>query len=140
MTKEVKEYLGKIYRTNEFINAKECEISQLRDLSVKTTMVFNGSGVKNKSHENKKELIICKIVDLEQTLLDDINNVVDLSREIYDIIERVKDPDYRLLLEYRYLIGLTWDSIAEKMGFTTQWINVLHKRALNEVESIMSIY
>ncbi len=140
MTKEVKEYLGKIYRTNEFINAKECEITKLRELAVKTTTTFNANGVKNKSYDNKKELIICKIVDLEQTLLDDIDDIVYLSKEIYDVIKNVKDPDYRLLLEYRYLNGLTWDSISENMGFTTQWINVLHKRALNEVESIINIY
>ena len=134
MANNVKDYLGRVYRTNEFINTKEDQLNYLRDMSVKTTSIINASGVRNSSNENKKEIILCKIVDLEQDLLTEINTVIDLNKEVSGAIKRVEDPDYRLILECRYLNHLTWSNIAEQLGFTPQWVNVLHNRALKELE------
>lgn len=131
----MKDYLGQAYRENELIHAKENQILYLHDLSEKTTALhFNESGIRNQSNDNKKENIICKIVDLEDELLDDIKNIVDSSEEIMHIIKNVQNPDYRLLLQYRYLNFKTWAEIADEMHFTTQWINVLHHRALQELD------
>ena len=134
MANNVKDYLGRVYRANEFINTKEDQLNYLRDMSVKTTSIINASGVRNSSNENKKEIILCKIVDLEQDLLTEINTVIDLNKEVSGAIKRVEDPDYRLILECRYLNHLTWSNIAEQLGFTPQWVNVLHNRALKELE------
>lgn len=50
-------------------------------------------------------------------------------------IDAVPEARLRLLLQYRYLDGLTWEAIAEKMGLSSQWVHVLHRRALCQLHA-----
>ncbi len=43
---------------------------------------------------------------------------------------KIEDRRIRELMVYRYLHGLTWTEIAERMYFTERWVMKLHKRGL----------
>lgn len=53
-----------------------------------------------------------------------------LRRKIEDAIATVSDGRLRLLLEYKYIDGLTWELIAEKMDTDLRWVYRLHGQAL----------
>lgn len=40
------------------------------------------------------------------------------------------DVDQRVLVRYRYLIGLTWDDICDRMAYSPRQIHYIHSRAL----------
>lgn len=40
------------------------------------------------------------------------------------------------ILTMRYLLGYTWEEIANKLNYTYQWVHNLHKRALKEWDEI----
>ena len=56
-----------------------------------------------------------------------------LKGEIYRAIRTVEDPTRRLLLEYRYIHGLTWEQVAERMGYDLRWVHRLHGKALGQL-------
>ncbi len=55
---------------------------------------------------------------------------MDLKQKITREIDSISNDEYRLLLTLRYLNYDTWEQIAVKMGYTYQWVHVLHSRAL----------
>ena len=67
------------------------------------------SGTRN---VQQMEDIICKIVDLEKEINEDINRLVDLKFEIMSIIKAIGNLIYQTLLEQRYLCFRTWEQIA----------------------------
>jgi hypothetical protein len=66
------------------------------------------------------EDIIVKIVDLENEINQDIDELVDLKREIVTIIKKIENPVYQTLLELRYLGFKSWEQIAVEMGYSLQ--------------------
>ena len=54
---------------------------------------------------------ICKIVDLEREINEDIDRLVDLKAEARRVINAVSDPDQQLMLELRYLCYKPWNEI-----------------------------
>ena len=131
-----KEYLGQAYRLDQRINSKLEQVLSLRDLTTKATATMSdmpGGGSRN---VYKMQDIIGKIIDLENEINADIDQLVDLKRDIVAIIKAVENPEYQTLLELRYLCFKTWEQIAVDMGYELRWLYRLHHRALDAVSEI----
>ena len=66
-----------------------------------------------------------------------IAEMTKLLDEIEKLLGEVGNPDYRLLLELRYLQGLTWEQIAKKMHYSWRHIIRLHGKALLQMQDVM---
>lgn len=125
-----KEYLGQAYRLDQRINSKLEQVLSLRDLTTKATATMSdmpGSGSRN---VYKMQDIIGKIIDLENEINADIDQLVDLKREMVAVIKSVKNPEYQTLLELRYLCFKPWEQIAVEMGYSIHHLYRLHNSAL----------
>ena len=128
-----KEYL-KGYRTNRRrINRIDDEVTELRELaaSVKAT---DYSGMPHGSG-NQKDLSdeLARIDTLEKRLEQEREKCVESYISIENIIKAVKDDDENDVLFYRYVKGLRWWEIAEKMDFselTTPMLNEFVEKIL----------
>ena len=127
-----KEYLNKLRTLDKQIDSKLEQIDRLRSLSerVTTTLSFTPKGA---GGANRTEYCIERIWQLEKEVTEDIDRLVDMKSGIRGAIERVENDKHRMLLEYRYLCGDTWERIAEKMEIEVRWIYELHGRALQEI-------
>jgi len=76
------------------------------------------------------ENIICKMIDLENEINNDIDTLVDLKRDIVAIIKGIQNPEYQTLLELRYLCFNNCEQIAVDMGYSLQHIFHIHDKAL----------
>lgn len=56
------------------------------------------------------------------------------TQAIEKAVSGVDDPRYRLLLRYRYIDGLKWETIADLMRYDVRWIYRLHGEALRAIE------
>ena len=111
-----KEYLNQAYRLDQRINSKLEQVMSLRDLTTKATATM--SDMPSGSHNvYKMQDIIGKIIDLENEINADIDQLVDLKREMVSAIKAVEDPEYQTLLELRYLCFKTWEQIAVEMNY-----------------------
>ena len=134
-----KQYLQQAYRLNELINSNQRELDQLRALSTSISspdMLYErvNSGA---SSCDKIGNIVAKIVDLNDTINEELDRFVDLKKDIHNKIMLIPDNTEKLILKYRYIEFDTWESIAVKLGYTFQWVHVLHKRALKNFEKIL---
>ena len=135
-----KEYLKQAYRLDKLIEHDQREIERLQLLSVSIAPVDttreNVQGG-NKVYDTIGE-IIARIDEYARRLNDEIDEFVDLKTEIHSKIMKVQNNDARLILLYRYLEFMKWEEIAVKMGYSFQWVHVLHKRALKNFEKILN--
>ena len=125
-----KQYLRQLRRLSDIVQSKLDQIEALRSLAQKITHVPKTVSVQESIPEDKMTEIISKIVDLQKELKTDIDNLLDLKLKITHQINNIDNDDYKLLLMLRYLNFKTWEEIAVEMGYTYQWIHVLHGRAL----------
>ena len=59
------------------------------------------------------------------------------KREIMEVLDEVKDMNYRLILEKRYLCFESWPKIGEDMGHSDRWAQLKHQAALRVVQQIL---
>ncbi|MHB1455104.1 MAG: DUF1492 domain-containing protein [Saccharofermentanales bacterium] len=130
---DVKEYLTQAYRIDQRINSKIEQISSLRELATKATSTLTDMPHNPTKNISSMENIICKMVDLENEINDDIDALVDLKREIVSVIKKIQNPEYQTLLELRYLCFISWEQIAVDMGYNSQYVFHLHGKALKSV-------
>lgn len=75
-----------------------------------------------------------KVLEIEEKIDQEIDELQEVRRDIKTVLGQLEDDTLRLLMEYRYLDGLTWEQIAEKMNYSRQWITSLHGRALAQIK------
>lgn len=75
-----------------------------------------------------------RLIALEQRINARIREMCQVKRRAIDMIDRVEDGRFRELLDCYYIKGMTWEQVAEAMGYKdVRWVYVLHGRALREV-------
>lgn len=126
-------YLKRYITLDREIDRKLEEVSRLRSKLTRVTEVFTAEPKGGGSIRGKTENIIAKIVDLEKEIDADIDQLVAIRDEIKAVIESVEDDREKLLLQYRYLDGKTFEWIAAKMDLSWQWVHKLHSKALAKI-------
>ena len=132
-----KEYLMQAKFLDMRINSKIQQVEALNDLATSASSVLTGMPRNPNKATSKMADAVCKIVDLQAEINRDIDELVDLKRDIRELIAQIRKPEYRTLLELRYLGFRTWDVIAEEMGFEPRTIYRFHSNALRVVERLM---
>ena len=76
---------------------------------------------------------ICNAVDATATLYEYRSKAEAALREILTAIDSIQDERQKLLLTLRYINGLNFKDIKEKMHYEETQIFVIHGRALIEI-------
>ena len=74
-----------------------------------------------------------RLLELESRYGDEIRRFCRIKIQAVDAIRNVGNSTYEEILTLRYLDGLTWEAIAEAMGYDARYIQKLHGKALQRV-------
>ena len=127
-----KEYLGQAYRLDQHINDRLMQLSQLRALTQRITTAYDGEVVSRTRNVHALEDSVIRLMEAEESINEEIDRFVDIKMDISKTIARVRNENYRLILEKRYLCFMPWEKIAVDMGYSIQHIYRLHDWALRE--------
>jgi len=129
-----KEYLSQAFILDKRIQVKERRLEWLKNhasyVSNNLTEVVKFS----LSHRSAVEEAVVKIVDLEKELMNDINKMIELKKEIAYIIRSVNNIECETLLEMRYLTFMNWEEIAAQLNYSNHYIYHLHRKALTLIK------
>lgn len=128
-----KTYLQQALRLDERINSKIEQIESLNELARKCTAAITGMPHNPTPSTSTMSDAVSKIIDLQEEIKVDIDQLVDLKRELVKVIKAVNELECQMLLELRYLCYKSWEDIAVEMGYTVRNIHYLHKHALQLV-------
>ena len=132
-----KDYLGQAYRIDQRINSKLEQITSLRELATKATSTISDMPHAPSKKLHPMENIIIKMVALEGEINSDIDELVDLKRNIFSAIREIVNLEYKTLLELRYLCYKSWEQISVSMDYDIRYLYKLHSKALDECEIIL---
>jgi DNA-directed RNA polymerase specialized sigma subunit len=125
----VKEYLKQGFELARDIRLKRERIVRLREMAGHATSVSTAERVSGTPQRSKMENCIAQIDELER----EIDAAAGIIGEIKETIRGVEDINYRNVLELRYLDGMTWEQIGDRMHYSDRWVKTLHGRALERV-------
>ena len=132
-----KEYLSQAHHLDQRIDAKIAQVASLNELATKCTATLTGMPRNPNRGGSKIERAVLKIIEVEESLKHDVEDLVELKKEIMATIRAVSDVELQTLLEKRYLCFHTWEQIAVDMHYSGKWIQKLHDRALDVVADIL---
>ena len=105
----------------------------MNELATKCTATISDMpGNPNRGGSRMADAVI-KIIDLQEEINRDIDKLVELKREIMEVIRAVPNAEYQTVLEKRYLCFSAWEQIAVDMNYSIQHIHRMHSAALKEI-------
>ncbi|HQK35980.1 MAG TPA: DUF1492 domain-containing protein [Spirochaetales bacterium] len=128
-----KEYLGQAYRLDQRINSKLEQVASLNELATKCTSTLTGMPRNPNRGNSTMADAVGKIIDLQAEINRDIDQLVDMKREMVKLIKAVNNTEYQTLLELRYLCFKTWEQIAVDMGYNVRHVYRLHDEATEKI-------
>ena len=128
-----KEYLSQAFHIDQRISSKLSQVMRLREAAANCTAALSDTLRPDSPNQQRMEETICKIVDLEREINEDIDRLVDLKAEARRAINAVSDPDQQLILELRYLCYKPWNEIMTELGYSEPTIYRLHGEALKKI-------
>lgn len=133
-----KEYLGQAYRLDQHIKDRLVQLSQLRALTQQITTAYDREVVSRTRNVHALEDSVIRLMEAEEDMNREIDRFVDTKMDISQIIAKVRNENYRLILEKRYLCFMTWEQISKDMNYTNRWLRKMHDRALDVVDRLLA--
>lgn len=112
----------------------EAEIDELRTMRMGTSAGSGGGGCK--SWKNDLSGYAATLDSLERDLEKEREAQKQVFAQIRAVIVSLEDEREQDVLFYRYIKGLSWWEIAEKMIYSDRWVRKLHGRALMHLKSL----
>lgn len=134
---KAKAYLQEIKRLDKKIENKQMEIASLYDLIQSVTVPVKEVNVQSNGEQDKLGSGVSRIVDLQNEINADIDRYIDRKLEAIRLINRLENDDYINILVRRYVNYEEWQTIADNLHYTRQWIDKLHGRALLEFQKLI---
>lgn len=129
---EKKEYLQKAFDLNK---QYLCDIDELEQLnSIKSNLKaidYSKERVQESgSGEASYTRVVDKIVNLELKLLEEVDQMLDISADIENIISKLDNLNERLVCKYRHIQFKKWEEIADMMHMSKRHVQRIHKTAV----------
>lgn len=129
----VKDYLSSIRYTEQEIKSYVQQKEQLKDsLYIKTSTLRDDKVQESGGKYDDKYI---KYIELCEHINEKIDELFDLKLTISNQIDKIENPERRLILRLRYINLLSFEQIAVQMGYEIRNIHRIHGNALNDFET-----
>lgn len=131
-----KEHLEQLIEKDNTIRRKRQRLETLRSVAMNLSVEYKDEAVQRTREMHPLEKIMAKIIDLEREIDDDVNSLVDLKAEVWELLDRLTDERYKQLLWLKYAERKTWKEIGIALEYTDRYAKMLQPRALQSFEQI----
>lgn len=134
---ETKEFLKQVEKLDLRIKNKLIEQQQWKDIALGITANMDGERVQSSGAKSKMADAINRCVDMEAEIDSLIDNLVDLKKEVIQVIEKLDSAIEYDVLHRRYIQHQDLQEIADHYGKEYGWATTTHGRALKNVQRIL---
>ena len=125
---EKKEYLKQYQKHVRRIHRINSEIAELRSMKISPSVV--NDGMPHGSNQSDMSGYAAELDRMIRELIEERYKRIKVYQEIVNSIKRLKSENEKDVLFYRYIRGLDWWEIAEKMRYGERHIYKIHGKAL----------
>ena len=115
------------------------EIERRRESATGTTVRLKEINVQSGGAYDRMAEDVARIVDDEESLGDALAEIARKLKEILQAIESVPDEMQKTVLTLRYIEGLDWPDIQERISYERTQTLVIHGKALVHINRTNSI-
>ena len=130
-------FMSRAFRLEAQVQSKLQQIERLRSIASKVTSNTANEPVSHTRDVTEMQDAVIRIMEEEEILKTRIKMLMDVKKQIRDVIEHVDDVTLQLILEKRYLLYESIKEIAADLGYTYRWTEKKHKKALQEADRII---
>ena len=133
----VKEFLEQASHLDGLIDLHVAELEQYQRLAKN---ISSSRLEEHVSHSASTEAPYAKwverIVDKEREIAACIERLMAEKEDINRFIDSLDNPRWQRILRSRYVMGLSWEQIAEDMGCTARHVQRIHKEILQKTADV----
>lgn len=133
----VKQIFGSFYKLEMEKKQLQRQIDELKEsmTCIGSTSDFSKVRVKTSSPDGARfEEMMFKLEEKRRLLVDKIIQLEEKQKEIERMIDTLENPNERVVMRYRYIIGLKFEDIAKEMDYSVERIYYIHREALNKLK------
>ncbi len=134
---KAKEYMQQAYFLDKRINSLVRQVNNLWDQATNISQVLSDMPHNPNKESSKVENKIVDICDLTDEIRKQTEKLKKLRKEMMAVVSKVPDPEYQLILQEKYFEMLTWEDIASDLNRSVRSAQLLHGKALEEVQAIL---
>ena len=132
-----KDFLRQIKKLDRLIENKLIEIQRWKDIANNTTATLSGERVQSSGNPQKIADAICRYIDLEREINQDIDELVEAKKDVIGVIEQLNATEYDIIHKI-YVQYLTLEDVADAYDRTYSWATTIHGRALKHIQNILN--
>lgn len=130
-----KDELTEIIIADKKIQAKKETAAALYELAISVPGI-DTTTLKVQTSSRSENEIINKYLDLERELKKDIAAVLEKKETVYKKLQ-VLDGLEKDIMQLRYIGGLSWDEIADKINVSSRHVYRIHDKALEKLKHVI---
>ena len=110
-------------------------IEELESLKTSIGTILPKADIVQRSPEDGSRLegILIDIEEMQEKLRRAVAEWKDGIQDAEDLINMIDSDTRKTVLELRFIHGMKWEDIAEKTGYTPEWVQRIKKRAIAEI-------
>lgn len=129
-----KEYLRSYRQHVRRIHRINAEIAELREMKLHPSMKPDDGMPHGSGGQGDLSGYAAELDEMIRELIEERYLRIKIYQQIVRQIKRMKSENEKDVLFYRYIRGLDWWEIAEKMKYSERWIHKIHGKALVHFE------
>ena len=130
---KVKEYLREVRSKQRYAQVL-CERAQrYREMAMRATGRVSAVRLGGTSRRSKVEDNVLAMMDTEKELKKRIDELMQETRRVEKMISLMTDERYHAVLQLRYLCGMSWEEVAQKLHFSVRWVHKLHGEGIKQL-------
>lgn len=109
------------------------QITELRlSMTAPKNQVITGMPSGSSAVSDKIGEVVAKAERLEKRYIKKYYDLLSRLEQIENEIDKL-EPKERLIIRYKYIQGMTWEDVAEKMSWSVSKVHKAHKKILQKI-------
>ena len=131
-SEDKKRYLRRYLEAEQLVRCLEEDLERERAAFLLRSQAYDD--MPHSSGTNGADLanMAAKLDEILMEIRRELDRKHAIRKEILRRMRKMQNEREECVLYYRYIIGLKWEEIAERMGYEERWIYKIHGSALQQ--------
>ena len=130
------QFIKQLEKLDLMIENKLAEKARWKEIAFGTSAKMDGEKVQSSGSQQKMADAVCKYVDIEKEIDEQIDKLIDTKKDVISVIEQLNAIEYDLLHKI-YVQYIKLYEIPDIYGKSYSWATTVHGRALKKVQAIL---
>lgn len=133
---DAKQFLRQLKKLDKMIENKIAEKAMWKTIAFGTSAKMDGERVQASGSQQKMADAVCRYVDIEKEIDEQIDKLIDTKQDVISVIEKLKPTEYDILHKM-YVQYMSLYDVADIYEKSYSWATTIHGRALKNVQAIL---